>query len=160
MACVGVLPEDLPTDTSDPVKHHQSLLLRLFSAAYEIQKLQDTAQAWLHLCVALHLSSLFLFFFLLQFDLLCILRFEDRTDLFVLTEEVQDGHAHWRDPCGGHRPKAAALPTFWRHHQHLGEEQRSREQATEMDIDLFALSSFSLFLIAMASNLRANDIGG
>ncbi|CAK9011040.1 unnamed protein product [Durusdinium trenchii] len=44
VACVGVLPEDLPTDTSDPVKHHQSLLLRLFSAAYEIQKLQDTAQ--------------------------------------------------------------------------------------------------------------------
>ena len=38
--------EDLPEEGEDPVAQHQSLLLRLFSVAYEIQQLQSNAKDW------------------------------------------------------------------------------------------------------------------
>lgn len=47
VACVGVVEEDLPPEGCDPetaVAQHQSLLQRLFSAAYEIQQLQQDAE--------------------------------------------------------------------------------------------------------------------
>ncbi|CAJ1337452.1 unnamed protein product [Effrenium voratum] len=41
VACVGVLPEDLPPDENSTIEHHQRLLERLFAAAHEIRQLQS-----------------------------------------------------------------------------------------------------------------------
>ncbi|CAJ1451884.1 unnamed protein product, partial [Effrenium voratum] len=45
VACVGVLPEDLPPDENSTIEHHQRLLERLFAAAHEIRQLQSEAGA-------------------------------------------------------------------------------------------------------------------